>query len=317
MRSILLERDAEHDQISSPLLFAAYRGARKLGARKPVLLQALQLQEADLRGPRNRFSVTQFATLCHSAALELGGVCRTAEMGRHMVPSGFSDLGYSAGFRKTWSAVLEDMLCALDLQSGEPCFHLVRLATGDRLYWEYSGPGSAELSRTVFSMIANWFGALSGDQPPLIRTLNFRQSEDRCEGYAPAMGKTTGVGCSFDQIATFIEFFPGVLSDPNPNSNPDIIAAENRQRARRKPRNPKKRQYANLCYDYLRPVLDKSRTGTDRGCREFRNRGTDLAPSAGIRRDIISRNIGASPTGLLSSLFPRGTAFADRHIGPD
>ncbi|MEO0441617.1 MAG: helix-turn-helix domain-containing protein [Pseudomonadota bacterium] len=289
MRSISRERDTEQELISAPMLFAAYRSARALGARKPVLLEALQLDEPELRGPLGRYSLRHFSTVCHATARELGGVCRTAEMGRLMVPTGFSDEGYSAGFRKSWSAVLEAMLKSTDLDSPEPCFHLVRLATGDRLYWEHPDPASEDLVRTLFSMITHWFAALSGAGPSLVRTLNFRQSEDRCRGYAASIGKSAGAGCSFNQITSFIEFFPGALDGLNPNHNPDILVTETRQRTRRMSRNPEKRKHANLCYDYLRPLLDKSGLGL-----------TSAAQSFGIAERTLRRR-----------LVSEGTSFRD------
>ena len=269
MRLTSTEQEIGTDLISAPMLFAAYRSARSLGARKPVLLQALQMDEPVLRQPTGRHSVRHFATLCHTSAMELGGVCRTADIGRNMVPEGFSDPGYSAGFRKTWAVVLEAMIKSMDLEQSEPCFHLVRLATGDRLYWEHPGSASEELVRTLFSMITHWFVRLSAGHPPLVRTLNFRHSEDRCRGYAQTIAKTAGVGCSFNQITSFIEFFPGALDGANPNHNADIVNAETRQSARRKSRNPGKKKYANLCYDYLRPLLDKSGLGLTAAAQSF------------------------------------------------
>lgn len=247
--------------ISSLFLWRTYQSCQQLGARRPVLLKAMELQEADLRDPLRCFSTRKFSELLRAAAVELKSGPLTAEIACQMVPKGFSDPSYLAMFQPNFESVLQWAAGAQRLAMEKPVLRLERHKFSDHLVWDEKICQSRELMGLVFAVIIQSIGPFLQKGNPAIRKICFANAKpsDWVDWHLENVTDCDLDYC-FDQSRNRIEFHRGFFDLPNPNQNMAIIELSNAQRDHLKWQN---RPYAKLCYDYLVYLLDKSGLNLD------------------------------------------------------
>jgi len=253
--------------ISALFLLRAYRACQLLGARRPPLLKAMELEEAQLRDPLKYVDPTKLTALFQATAEEMNSRHIIANIAENMAPAGFSDPGFLAMFETSYGVALQKAIRAQRLGNNIPVFRLENDSLGDYVVWQDEACQSDSIMHLGFAIIVESLRTLSDDSLHDIRNLCLSHSRPKnWDASYLHFGNDIQIPISFDQPQNRIEFRSGFFLLANPNANPSIVMESNEQRSSER---WKGRPYAKSCYDYLVYLLDKPGPNLDSAAETF------------------------------------------------
>lgn len=262
--------ELDTNPISGHFLYRIYRSCNELEARKPVLLDALELTDADLRNPLCRFDERSITQLCRATESELNSRDVFSKIGEKMVPSSFSDVGYAALFENSFEKALIASLGAQGLGRGNSLYHIERSEKGSRLVWDSAIITSPDLIHITFAAIFHVGQTLVISRLRSVRAAYFmHEKPDGFGGHLSGVGSGVVVPCFFNQPQTYLEYYPDLMDVPCPLKNPQLVQRalqrKNVFRYEKTATNPLSR----LIYNYLVHLLDKSDLSLDDAAKTF------------------------------------------------
>ncbi|QJB69415.1 helix-turn-helix domain-containing protein [Parasphingorhabdus halotolerans] len=259
--------------VSSQFLYRAFQSAQALGARKPVLLAALDLEESALRNPLRRFDMSSISAFCNAASHELGDPAIYDAIGHQMLPQGFSDIGYSAVFEQNFVKAVKWMIGAYHIvgsdQENTEIFGIEKQPEAERLIWNIPGVASPEFLHIVFANVFHFGEMLSSGRFQTVRAIYFKHSQPPHFAGIGTTGATNHIPCYFNAPQSYLEYYPGVLGQPNQMENRGIVSARKNQRADFQPIDHDTLSLARLSYYYLIYLLDKPGLNLDAAAQSF------------------------------------------------
>lgn len=245
--------------ISAEFIFRTFESCHSLRARKPLLLDALGVSEAQLRDPRRKFDQNAFVRLIQAAEQEIEVGNAYAEIGRKMVPTGFSDTGYDAFFEDDFGNVMERLINAQQLGGGRPPCRMQKSRHSNRLFWDKEAFDAPELINVTFSLLDQTMTHFGGHCCNLVKAIHFSHNKPAyfCSG-SNGHAKRPHIPYHFNRSGTFIELCPDVMAKANPQRNQRLQVATRLQRRLLTHEGVPGRPLAKLTYRYLFSRLDKS-----------------------------------------------------------
>ena len=255
--------------VSAHFLYRAFMACQKLGARKPVLLNAMDVSEAELRNPQNRFSSEIVGLMIHAAKGEVGSKNLYRQLGEAMVPASFSDAGYSSLFERTVDDSLRASLIAQDLGLENLPYSFKEQGNSVVLVWDDSA-SSVEFIQLLFANLVSICDSLVTNKSSIILSMGSKYSRpvDFSETYAASMGRSL-INIRFDQQSNYLEFDRERLRTSNPRANSQLIYAASRRRIGFEEWASHPPSFSKLCYNYLVYLLDKSGLSLDSAAESF------------------------------------------------
>ena len=263
--------------VSSQFLSEVFRSCQELGARKPVLLSALNLTDAELRDPRNQFSANFITTLYRTTTQELEREDIFLDMGRGIFPTGFADIGYAARFEETVGGVIQAAAAAIDSGFNKPLLRWEQSVSSCRLVINPDCKISNDLVSIIFAALAHFTDSVIGSARP-----SGRMKHDHPNGIKAACFKSRrprhfdGLIClpgdppvSFGQSETSLEWHRDVISLPNPCANREVAQAVHSHSNRHLADGNDPSSLSRLSYIYLFPLLDRSGLSIDAAAETF------------------------------------------------
>lgn len=253
--------------ISALFLFRAYRACQLLGARRPVLLKAMELKESQLRDPLKYYDSAKLSALFEASIKELDTDNLITKIAELMVPAGFSDPGFLAMFEPSLGIALQNAISAQRLGRDHPVLRMHSDRLGDYVIWEDEACQSEEIMHLGFVIIVESLRSLSEDILYDIRNISFAHSrpKDRVSRHID-IGENGKIPILFDQSQNRIEFRRGFFGLANPNCRASLKMASKEQRSEKRWQN---KPYAKSCYDYLIYLLDKPGPNLDSAADTF------------------------------------------------
>ena len=242
--------------VSGRFLLQTYFACLNLGARRPVLLDAIAKSDFELRDPRNQHDPAIIKALYNAASRDLDGENIFVAIARAMISDGFSDLGHMMRFKATIPDVIGGLAKELSFGAERDMFHFEQAGSECRLIWQTPINDSAEFACIAMMTIVQQLHKLSKRGFPMVKSLTFNCSEPADFQHMQPFGEIYP-SCHFNRSDTAIEFQPYVYAMTNPCSNPAINQFATRMdipysAATKKP------PHTRLIYTYLVPLLDKS-----------------------------------------------------------
>lgn len=274
-----------------------------MGARKPVLLSALDLADADLRDPRNTFSAKAITALYQVTGQELERDNIFLGVGRRLIPTGFSDIGYGAMFEETVGDVLKAAAAAIESGFNGPLLRWEESASSCRLVVNPDCNIARDLVFIIFSALSHIGDSLLGggllggglrgggarqgradtgsgsgtdtgtgknaanDYSHPVKSAFFKSRRPcNCEGFSLL---SSGPALLFDQSETSLEWHRDVMNLPNPYANREVVRAVQIHSSRQLAGGNKADSLSRLSYTYLFPLLDRSGLSIDAAAETF------------------------------------------------
>ncbi|HEY9091485.1 helix-turn-helix domain-containing protein [Parasphingorhabdus sp.] len=248
-----------------------------------MLLSAIGLNDADLRDPRNQFSARNIATLYHATAKELKRENIIREIGRGMMPTGFSDIGHAAMFEESLGGVMQAAVAAIDSSFNVPLLSWEQTETSCRLVVNPDHNISSDLVFIIFAALAHMAGTVIGEirtngqaarmasYPQPLKTALFRSRPPRhCDGFfKSAGGLPDGPVFLFEQSENSLELHHDIMALANPFANREVVYAANSHAKRYLADASESVSLNRLCYTYLFPLLDRSGLSIDAAAETF------------------------------------------------
>jgi AraC-like DNA-binding protein len=262
-----LNLPTQRQSISALFLLRAYRACQLLGARRPILLKAMGLEEPQLRNPQRYYDQSTLSALFEASSEELELDDLVAKVANKMVPIGFSDPGFLAMFESSFGMALQKAMRAQRLRENSPVYHMRKGRTGDYIEWECESYQSELILQLGFAIIIETLRSLSGSALRAIKTISFAHSKPKeWNGKYLIFGDDAQILTIFDQPYSRIEFHRGFFDLANPNCNSPLLGLSKAQRSPQRWRN---KPYAKSCYDYLIYLLDKPGPNLDSAAETF------------------------------------------------
>lgn len=278
------QENRKYARVSAHFLFRVYRACLAIGARQPVLLAALNLKEADLRDPVAQFDSAAISILCQTGAREVGGQDITMNIGRHLLPTGFSDKGYAAIFERNIGDALTASLAPFDTGGGKTLCFVKRTNTSHHLVWNSDAGFTDEWARIVFSNLIAIGELMADGQFPTVKAACFaHEKPDGCNDYIDGDGIHAPIPCYFGQPATYLEYHPQLVERRNPFFNRSILTCGLYEQCV----GPSAHENISLpwlVYRYLFPLLDKNGLSLDCAAETF-----GIAERS-LRRKLVMEN---------------------------
>lgn len=257
-------------KVSAQFLYRAYLSCHALEARKPRLLSALQCSESELRDPGCQLGDDSIANLCAATQEELNRSDVHSAISQHMIPRGFSDLGFSAFFQPSFGEALLQLVAEQRLGGDTPILKLMPLSSGDRLVWSHDKAVSPDLAHIVFGLVYHSGELLADGRFKTVKAVHFAHPRpEGFRGFPDANSNGPPIPCHFNRPSTYLEYHHLAMTRPIQSYNPAILSATRRQgrffaRARFEQEN-----LAKLTYEYLLYLLDKSGLSLDAAALTF------------------------------------------------
>lgn len=256
--------------VSSQFLFQVFRSCQELGARKPVLLSALNLVDSRLRDPHAKFDTAALTALCEATARELGQENIFPKIGSGMTPTGFSDNGYAAMFEETIGDVLQAFAMTIDYGTDKPVLQWQRSESDCRLIWNSDYPAAYDMTSVIFSLLFEVGATLTKGGLSPIKAAYFRHREPRnLDGFATTENHPLNIPCLFNQSVTGLEIHPHVVDLPNPFGNRMIARVSQHQLNGLDIDRDAPLPLTSISYSYLFGLLDKSGLSLDAAAETF------------------------------------------------
>lgn len=255
----------EHGIVSGQFLFQIYQSCQKLGARKPVLLDAVKFTEVEVRHPDRGFDESEVTALFRATSQELKKQNVAFDIGKAMLSSGFSDPRYGALFESNVEAALCKLLVS-HVSDGSEQLRVERSRTGNRLVCDTQSKHSHALVHLLFSEIFHFLSAIVPTRIRPVMAMHFAHSKP--DGFDDH-GCIFPTPFYFEQSANFIQFNENVMEQANPNCNIPVVeqveAQQNSLIAERFETKP----LSKLTYQYLLFHLDKSGLSLNAAAKTF------------------------------------------------
>lgn len=262
-----LELALPQKTISTLFLFRAYRACQLLGARRPVLLKAIELKEPQLRNPLRYYDSAKLSALFDAGSKELDMPDMITRIAEKMVPIGFSDPGFLAMFEPNFGIALQNAIVAQRLGDSDSILHMHNDQLGDYIIWEEVACPSQKIMHLGFSVIIESLCKLSDDALFDVRNISVTHAKPKTiDNDYLKIGDVKKIPILYDQPHNRIEFRRGFFDLPNPNRNVALKLARQEQRSQKRWEN---RPYARTCYDYLTYLLDKPGPNLDSAAATF------------------------------------------------
>ncbi|PHR13599.1 MAG: hypothetical protein COA41_18070 [Sphingopyxis sp.] len=259
-----------HLKVSAQFVFRAYLSCHALEARKPRLLSALRCSEPELRDPAHHLGDDAISNLCAAAQEELNRPDIHSAIGRHMVPRGFSDPGFTAFFHPSFGEALIHLIAQQRLGGEKPVVKLMPLSSGDRLVWCHDSPASPDLAPILFALVYHCGQLLSGGHFKTVRAAHFANPRpEGFRGFPDESSNSAPIPCHFNRPSTYLEYHRFVMSKPLAGHNPAIISASQKRAAYFARARFERENLAKLTYEYLLYLLDKSGLSLDAAAMTF------------------------------------------------
>jgi len=265
----MIEIRLSHGIVSAHYLHRVFLACQKLGARKPVLLKAMNIQEAELRNPQNRFAADILSELIHSTKTEVGAGNLYTRLSDAMLPSCFSDAGYSALFERSLEDALRAALIAQDLGVKKvPYFFKEH---GNRLLLIWDDPmTSPEFLHLIMGNVLSISQSLVPMGVSLVKSVSFKHSKPIEFGENAGMsGDKPHVEYTFNRELNCIEFDRELIKSSNPKANSQVVYAASLRRIGFESWAIEPASFSKLCYNYLVYLLDKSGLSLDSAAESF------------------------------------------------
>ncbi len=262
--------DLDDISVSSQFLFQVFRSCYDLGARKPVLLSALNITDSQLRDPKGRFDSESVTALYQASVHELGRDNIFSDIGREMIPTGFSDIGYAMMFGDTIEDVLQSTAAAIDFGTNRPMLTWERTASACRLSCDPASDGAKDLVLIIFSILSHVGNRITTGGLVPAKAAFFKHREPKsCDEFVRGENYPLKVPCFFNQSQTYLEMHPHVISLPNPFRNRMLARAAQQQPNSFQANGLQPVPLARLSYNYLFYLLDKSGLSLDAAAETF------------------------------------------------
>ncbi|WP_229954497.1 helix-turn-helix transcriptional regulator [Parasphingorhabdus litoris] len=256
--------------VSSQFLFQVFRSCQDLGARKPVLLSALDITDSKLRDPEARFDSRSVTSLYQATVHELGRGNLYQDIGFGMIPVGFSDVGYAAMFGDTVEDVFRAAADAIDFGANRPMLRWERTGSTCRLLCDPTSEKAKDLVLLVFSMLFHIGNQTTNGSLIPIKAAYFQCREPKnCDEFARSENHPLKVPCYFNQCQTYLEFHRDVVLTSNPLRNKMVARALQEHMCVFHAEDKQAIPLANLSYEYLFYLLDKSGLSLDAAAETF------------------------------------------------
>lgn len=256
--------------VSSQFLFQVFRSCQELGARRPVLLSALNIADSKLRDPKARFDSGSITALYQATAQELGRHNIFPDIGREMTPTGFSDIGYTVMFGDTVEDVLKAAAAVIDFGTNRTMLRWERTASVCRLLCDPVSDGAKDLIFVTFSILSHIGCRVTNGGLGPIKAAYFKHREPRnCDEFAGVENHPLKVPCFFNQSQTYLELHQHVVDLPNPLRNRMVARSAHEQPSGFQVDEKQAVPLASLSYNYLFYLLDKSGLSLDAAAETF------------------------------------------------
>ncbi|MEO9599586.1 helix-turn-helix transcriptional regulator [Parasphingorhabdus sp.] len=197
--------------------------------------------------------------LCAAAQEELKLTDIHSEIGKNMVPRGFSDLGFTALFQPNFGEALLRLVHEQRLGDEKPVVKLMPLSSGDRLVWDHEMTVSPDLVQIVFALIYHCGELLADDRFKTVKAAHFAHPRpDGFRGFPGGSSSKDPIPCYFNRPSTYLEYHRHVMTKSVPRHNPAIISARGQQKSFFARARFERENLAKLTYEYLLYLLDKS-----------------------------------------------------------
>lgn len=262
--------NSDNISVSSQFLFQVFRSCQELGARKPVLLSALDIADSQLRDPQSWFGSDSISILCQATAQELQRENVTLDIGMGMAPTGFSDIGYAAMFGETVGDVMQAAATAMDFGADQPILRWEQSASTCRLIWDTRVDAPNELTGLIFSTLFQIGRTVTnGGLQPIKAICSSNRQPRKCDGFLTIENDKPGVPCYYNQMETFLELRRDIVDLANPFGNRTVERAGQDQLNRFQIDRTEPVSLARLSYNYLFHLLDKSGLSLDAAAETF------------------------------------------------
>ncbi|QTD57595.1 helix-turn-helix transcriptional regulator [Parasphingorhabdus cellanae] len=256
--------------VSSQFLFKVFRSCQDLGARKPVLLAALNVTDFKLRDPQARFDSDAITALYQATVHELERDNIFPDIGHEMIPTGFSDIGYTAMFGETVQDVMQAAAAAVDFGTNRPLLRWEQTASTCRMVCDPTSSAGKDLIFLIFSILSYIGAQITGGGLPPIKAAYFKHREPKtCDDFGRTENHPLHVPCFFNQSQTYLEFYPHVMLLSNPLRNRMVVEAAREHFDESQPDEKQVMLLADLSYNYLFYLLDKSGLSLDAAAETF------------------------------------------------
>ncbi len=255
----------EHNKISGQFLFQVYQSCQKLGARKPVLLDAVKFTEVEVRHPDRGFDEAEVTALFRATSCELKKQNVAFDIGKAMLSSGFSDPGYGALFESSVETALRKLLASY-ADDGYEQLRIERSRIGNRLVCDTRSKYSRTFIHLLFSEIFYFLNVIISSRIQPIAAMHF--AHPKPDGFDDH-GRSFSTPFYFEQPANFIQFNEEVLEQANPHCNMSVLEYVEAQRNSLIAERFETKPLSKLAYQYLLFHLDKSGLSLDAAAETF------------------------------------------------
>ncbi|MEW4468420.1 helix-turn-helix domain-containing protein [Parasphingorhabdus sp. JC815] len=244
-----------------------------MGARKPVLLSALNKTETHLRCPQSKFPAQSVSTLCQATAQELDQDNIYLDIGRGITPSGFSDIGYAALFEDTVGGVLQSAVSAVNNGFSQPLLEWKQSPATCRLLVDPALKAPNDFISIIFCQLFHIGGLVAQGNKQHAALARFQFKQPR--GCSVTRNNTRAASdngekpCLFGQSETSLEWQRSFLDLPNPLANRQVVQAADYQSRTYMLNDDEPASLSRLSYHYLFHLLDRSGLSIDAAAETF------------------------------------------------
>jgi AraC-like DNA-binding protein len=258
----------EPDTTGTNFVDRLVRAAVTAGARRPLILEAIGITDAELRNPVGRLPGSALIDLFTVLEREFADPAIALKMASSARPDCFSDLGYIATFAPTVGAMLTETVEIQSFRQNVWYAALDREASPARLTWRFpNSPEHLFVSAVEFS-VGSYVRLYRNSIPaaPLPLAVQFR--------HMPRFGTETYtqlLGCpvKFGANETRIEFDSAQFELPCPNANPGLQRDLLSRYGKAMEWLSSGKKHAAFTYLYLASELNKSTLKLDRVAASF------------------------------------------------
>lgn len=249
--------------VSTNFVGRILRGAVDLGARRPQLLEAINLSDPSIRNPIGQVSHILLTRLFHAIEAQVADPSVALKLGVSARPACFSDLGYITRFSKTPRHTIAETVA---MQSFRQAVWEIQAEFGQRdasLVWRGDNlhdpmvAAAIEFSASSYSHIAKEGPA---DGLPLKEVHFCHQARFDPEIY----NRHFGVKVHFGASTTALIFDNASLDMPSPRANPALQRAILDRFGQPPAWIREGKRYSALCFVYLAAEMNKSPLTLDR-----------------------------------------------------
>lgn len=212
-----------HDSASTNLLTRVIAAAVTMGARRPILLNAIGIPDIAAHNQLSRFPGETAIRLFEAVEQELGNPALALKIGRDSGPRCFSDIGYATRFLPTLGDVFEANIYMQSLRQNMFRVALIETESRATLRWNLLDRSPREMARLIEFSVSTyvrlareiWGDGVRIKSVALQHKPRFASTE-----YSRLLGCTVIFGASITEI----EFSLAQLHAPSPKADVRLCA---------------------------------------------------------------------------------------------